>query len=176
MNNNEEFSISFSRKKIVGIISNLVLVTAFFLLLYILNRNDLSFWGTINRFVTPIIFVLLVTLILTFTRSLKSNSIAFIINSEGIIDKTPSVSAGKIPWQEITKIYETRVGAERLLTVQVKNPEEFIAQGNLSQRFMKRINSLISKNPIHISANFLDIEFDELRDKIGEYRERFGRA
>jgi hypothetical protein len=176
MNNDKEFRIPFSRKKLIGMISNLVFVTAIFLLIYILNWNSTSFLGIINRFITPVIFILLIAGIFVFIKSLRGNSPAIIINSEGIIHKTPSVSAGKIPWGEITKIYETRISTERLLTVQVKNPEKFIAQGNLFQRSIKRINSLISKSPIHISANILDIEFDELRDKIGEYHEKYGRA
>ena len=176
MNNDKEFRIPFSRKKLIGMISNLVFVMAIFLLLYVLNWNSTNFLGIINRFIMPVIFIFLFVGIFVFIKNLSSNSPAIIINSEGITDKTPSVSTGKIPWVEITKVYETRISTERLLTVQVKNPEKFIAQGNLFQRSIKRINSLISKSPIHISTNTLDVEFDELRDKIGEYLEKYGRA
>jgi hypothetical protein len=98
-----------------------------------------------------------------------SKSPGLIVGPNGIVDNTKGVSAGKISWDDITKIYVTPSGVTCFLTIEVLSPEKYLRQGNLLSRFFKRINHTFFKSPIHISAHALDINFDEMADVVQRY-------
>ena len=169
----KEFSVQFNRKKLISTISSLFFVTTLFLFFYLLDRDSQNFWGIFDRYITPIILIFLVSELVNFTRKLRGNSSALIINDKGITENISSSFATTIPWSEITDICETGINSERFLTLKIKSPKKFFAQGNLIQRGTKRIKFLFSKNSIHISSTLLDIKLEELRDKIDKYREQY---
>lgn len=176
MSTDKDFIVHFSRKKIIGMISNLVFVIAVFLFLYLLNRKSDDFFVVFQEFVTPIIIIFMTILLVNNIRSLRSRLPAFIINSQGIVDNSSSTSVGLILWKEITKIYVTKISSERLITIEVKNPEKIFLQGNPFKRIVCKGIFLISKSSIHISANSLDIGFDELKEKVGDFYGKYGRV
>jgi hypothetical protein len=82
-----------------------------------------------------------------------------ILSDEGITDNTSAVAAGFISWKEIRKINVSNSGSNSYLVVLVKNPEKFIKrERNFIKRFAMRMNYKMTGTPIHILANFLDID------------------
>lgn len=82
-----------------------------------------------------------------------------ILSDEGITDNTSAVAAGFISWKEIRKIKLSNSGSNSFLVVLVKNPEKFIErERNFIKRFAMRMNYKMTGTPIHILANFLDID------------------
>ncbi len=82
-----------------------------------------------------------------------------ILSDEGLTDNTSGVAAGFISWKEIRKINISNSGSNSYLVVLVKNPEKFIKrERNFIKRFAMRMNYKMTGTPIHIMANFLDID------------------
>lgn len=83
-------------------------------------------------------------------------------NEAGIIDNSSGVSAGFIPWDQITDIQIMKMASQKFLSIYVANPEKYLENGNVVQRFMHRQNVKLVGTPISISANSLKVSFDEL--------------
>lgn len=96
-------------------------------------------------------------------RKLFDNRLGFTIDNQGITDNSSGVSAGLIPWAEITDISTAQVHNQRFILVVVTNPEKYIeAQPGSFKRRMMKINYRIYHTPICISPNGLQCNFDEL--------------
>ena len=99
----------------------------------------------------------------TLFKKLPDNKPGLIINSEGIIDNSSGVSAGIVLWTDIIEISTSNVMNQKFLMFIVKNPEEYInRQNGIVKRKAMEINYKTYGSPISISANTLDINFEEL--------------
>jgi hypothetical protein len=85
-----------------------------------------------------------------------------VIGEEGILDNSSALSAGMIPWTEITGIKITSVKAQDFLTILLANPDRFVERGGPIRRFARLANQRFYGSPVHISAKTLAIGFDEL--------------
>lgn len=81
-----------------------------------------------------------------------------IIDTDGIIDNSSGVSAGRIPWSDVTGITVTNILGQRLLTIAVIDPQKYVGR------------------PINITSNALKIRFDELHRLLIERFEQHKRA
>ncbi|SNR70218.1 hypothetical protein SAMN05192560_0583 [Methylobacillus rhizosphaerae] len=109
-------------------------------------------------------------------RRLFNKKPALIFNAAGITDNSSSLAAGLVPWRDITGfgIYESH--KQRILIVQVKNPDEYIETGSAMKRSLKRTNFRMCGSPVAITASSLSINFDELQRISSEYFARYHQA
>jgi hypothetical protein len=77
MSMDKDFVIRFSRKKMIGIISNLVFVIAILLFLYLLNQNGHGIFAVFQGFATPTIIIFMIIMLTNDIKNLRSNSPAF---------------------------------------------------------------------------------------------------
>ncbi|MEQ1732099.1 MAG: STM3941 family protein [Bacteroidia bacterium] len=96
-------------------------------------------------------------------KKLYENKPGLIIDNIGITDNSHGVSAGLIVWSDIEKIYEVQINKQKIIIIEVKNPQEYIDK-QLS--YLKRKLMLFGINmygtPLSITSNTLQIKHDEL--------------
>lgn len=125
---------------------------------------DNSFWGptkiAIAGYASIIFFGLCGVVIV---RKLFDNKPGLIIDSKGLIDNSSGLSAGYILWTDVENISVVEIQKQRLLMLEVKNPQDYInRQGNLLKRKSMEFNDKIFGTPLSITANGLKISFQEL--------------
>lgn len=97
-----------------------------------------------------------------------------IFSSVGITDNSSGVSAGLIPWSEISGINIYEIQKQKMLIILVKNPDKYIEIGSVIKRTLNRTNYKMCGSPIAISSNSLKINFDELLKLSAEYFTKYG--
>ena len=96
-------------------------------------------------------------------RKLPDNKPGLIVDNEGFIDNSSGVSGGQILWKDIENISIFEMGRQKLIMLQVNNPEEYInRQTNGFKRKLMAMNHKMYGTPLSITANTLDISFEEL--------------
>ncbi len=85
------------------------------------------------------------------------------IDDKGIADNTNGLSVGLIPWEDILGIRVIHVFTQKIIMIDVKNPEDYInkAKNGLARRSMKA-NWKMYGSPLSIISNSLKINFDQL--------------
>lgn len=113
-------------------------------------------------------------LAIVIIKKLSTQSDGLIISSKGITDNSSGISAGFIPWTEITAITETSYAGQASVVIVMKNPEEFIASQKSS--FKRKVMSANYKSfgaAVSISANSLVTTHKNLKkvlvEKLTEY-------
>jgi len=105
-----------------------------------------------------------------FSRKLMDRKPAMIIDDIGIIDNTGGLSVGRIPWADIADIRGNTVQAslaskQHFITIFLKNPDEYIAkEPNALKRKTMAMNTKYAGTPVSISANTLQMDFQELKN------------
>ena len=106
---------------------------------------------------------------ISLAKKLTDKKPGLIISDDGITDNASGVSAGFIPWENITGLNEVQIKGQKVLMICVKNPKEYI---NRQPNFMKRkaasMNYKYFGSPISISANGLKINFSNLKKMLDE--------
>ena len=96
-------------------------------------------------------------------KKLGDNSLGLIISNKGIFDNSSGVSAGQILWSDIENISVIKIHRQRLIMLQVTNPQEYIDKQTSSfKRKIMQLNFKIYGTPLSITSNGLKISFDEL--------------
>jgi hypothetical protein len=109
-------------------------------------------------------------------RKLFDKKPGLVFNSTGIIDNSSGLSAGLIPWSDVTGAEIYQVQRQKMLIIKVRNPEEFIQRGNVLKRAVVKINSKMSGSPIAISSNTLKTNFPELLSIFQQYQQKYGKS
>ncbi len=127
-------------------------------------NNSIFEYPTIN-FILGIATVLLLGIAAIFAfKKLNDNSPGLIISDKGIVDNSSGISAGFVPWTDVTAIKESRVFNNRFINLIVKNPEEYIArQKNIFKRKLVQANYSSFGTAISISENGLKSNSKELK-------------
>jgi hypothetical protein len=118
----------------------------------------------IVAFITGGILIIFSAPIFIFiAKKLYDNKPGLIIDNIGITDNSNGVSAGLIVWSDIEKIYDVQINKQKIIIIEVKNPQEYIDK-QLS--YLKRKLMLFGLNmygtPLSITSNTLQIKHDEL--------------
>lgn len=87
-------------------------------------------------------------------------------NHQGILDNSSILSGQLIKWQDIIAIRPLETNGQWFVVVKVKNPDYYINNMSFFKRIGLRLNKRYFDSPIHISANGLSCNFDELMAKL----------
>ncbi len=124
-----------------------------------------SYWGNPTKIAiagyASIIFFGLCTIF--FIRKLPDNKPGLIIDDLGLVDNSSGLSGGHILWADIENISVIEIHRQKLIMLQVKNPQHYIErQTSLFKRKGMKLNNKIYGTPLSITANGLKISFDNL--------------
>ena len=96
-------------------------------------------------------------------RKLFDTKAGIVIDDKGIHDNSSGVSAGFIPWIDITNISTIEISRQKLIMIEVSNPDVYInRQTNFIAKKAAAINHKMYGSPISITANSLKYSFDDL--------------
>ena len=96
-------------------------------------------------------------------KKLGDKSPGLVISDEGILDNSSGVSGGQIKWTEIEDISVIKIARQKLIMLQLKNPQDYIErQTSGFKRKMMKINYKMYGTPLSITSNGLKISFNEL--------------
>lgn len=171
--------IELSKKKIS---LHILLAGAFVALGAWLYSLDAEFIQSMRRFNSPLFVhsIGLATMILFgifggfTTWKLFDKKPGLELDSFGIIDNASALAAGLIPWTDVvdTGIYE--VQKQKMLVIQVRDPDKYIKRGSPLKRLLVQANHKICGSPIVISSSALKIDFNELISLFDRHREKYG--
>lgn len=102
-------------------------------------------------------------------RKLPDNRPGLIIDEKGLEDNSSGVSGKRIPWSDISKISVIEIQRQKIILLEVKNPQEYISKQ--TSGFKKKImemNFRLYGTPLSLSSNGLKISFDELFKLLNE--------
>jgi hypothetical protein len=97
-------------------------------------------------------------------------------NAAGIIDNSSGVSAGLIPWSEIMGAKPLDVHRQKILLIEVKEPQKYLGRGNWLKQFAVNSSCKMYGSPIAISAVTLKTSFPELLSLFYQYQQKYGSA
>ena len=124
-----------------------------------------SYWGNPTKIAiagyASIVFFGLCAFVLI--KKLPDNKPGLIIDQTGLTDNSSGVSAGQILWTDIENISVIEIHSQKLIMLQVTNPQDYIDKQTSSfKRKMMQLNYKMYGTPLSITSNGLTISFDEL--------------
>jgi hypothetical protein len=102
-------------------------------------------------------------------RKLFDTSPGLILDERGLTDNASAMSAGFIPWSDITGIQVQQIHRQRLLNVVLADPEAYLARCKPWKRLLLRGNLRMGASPVAIPSSTLAIGFDELVERVEEH-------
>lgn len=109
-------------------------------------------------------------------RKLFDGQPGLLIDSEGIVDNSNAIPAGRIPWTEIKGFCILEGTARKSVTIMVASPEKYIEVKGLFRRWQRSENLKMTGSPINISANALQTNVQDLLHLLTEAGTRFQKA
>lgn len=106
-----------------------------------------------------------------FIGKLMARGPGLIIDDIGIEDYSSAVSVPKIYWKDIAEIEVFTIKSQPIILFKLNNPQTYIDQAKGFKRKMMEMNHKWYGTPLSISANSLDVSFEELLEMVSH---RFG--
>jgi hypothetical protein len=166
MKTKQRIEIPLSKSKIIMmLISALVFVAIGLWFVIAPPQIKNSYWGNPTRIAiagyASIIFFGLCAA--HFIRKLPDTNPGLIIDNTGLLDNSGALSAGRILWEDIENISVLQMHKQKLLMLEVKNPQDYIdRQKSLLKRKGMELNYKMYGTPLSITANGLKMPFQEL--------------
>ena len=166
MNTEQRIEIPLSKSKIIMMFTG---ATAFVAigLWFVIAPPEIknSYWGNPARLAiagyASIVFFGICAAF--FLRKLPDTRPGLIIDNTGMIDNSGALSAGQILWEDIVNISVLEMHKQKLLMLEVKNPQDYInRQNGLLKRKGMELNYKMYGTPLSITANGLKMPFHEL--------------
>ncbi len=185
MNSTDEKIIELSKKKIALAILGTCVFVAIGIWMLSLEEASIRSSSSFRLFFNNPVYVqalgllsivLFGLLALFFFKKLFDKKPGLIFSSSGIVDNASAVAAGFIPWSEVIGAHIFEVPQQKMLIIEVRDPQKYIDLGNAVKRKLNQANYKMCGSPIAISANALRIEFAELHSLFDHYQQRYGNA
>jgi hypothetical protein len=93
-------------------------------------------------FLAPLLFHL--------QRSFSSKP-ALEVTSEGIVDNTPNLGVGLIPWADVEDIRMGRMGVTNYLDITVRDPKVFLRRIGLAKRLNAKATAAFGHSPVFLN-------------------------
>lgn len=160
-----DIKINFSRKKIITILLLSIVLSTLTIAMFLYPEK---FTSSLLRSELPLIIggiigTLFLFLSVCFLLSKVFKKTAIVISEKGIYDRTNIISVGFIPWEDITGIRTAEIKSNKVLLIDVKNPNKYIKSSkNIIQKTLIKINYQSYKTPISLNAKMLECSFSEL--------------
>lgn len=172
----EAISVPINRRKMI-VMTTLYGIAglAAFLFIYYFGAYQTFTSHTVFKVASVVVLIFFAIVAGTFAKNIKNQQAGFHITAKGIDDQTSSISAGLIPWKEITAILTHKSPSSQFLLILVKHPEKVVNSGkNGAVKRVLEQNLKIYKTPIVVNAGALTMSLTELEQETNRYFERFG--
>jgi hypothetical protein len=95
-----------------------------------------------------------------------------IVDRQGLIDRTDYIGVGRIDWTAVRGIRTVRILMVRNLVVDVYDPRQFGARGNVFRWLTRARNMWLLGSPIGLTSFGLETNFDQIARVVGEFFEQ----
>ncbi|MCQ6958520.1 STM3941 family protein [Mucilaginibacter aquariorum] len=162
VNTNETLKIPLSKGKLVLLLAGALLFVI--LGLWFIKQPEIFRKGVALIIVIGYAAVIFFGISAIFIfRKLFDTKAGIILDDKGIHDNSGGVSAGFIPWGNITNISTIEVSRQKLIMIEVSTPDDYInRQTNYIAKKAAAINHKMYGSPISITATSLKYSFDDL--------------
>ena len=159
-----EIAIPLSRTKLLSMLAAAIAFVAIGVWFVVAPpdfRNP--FWAN-RAFVAGIGSIVVFGLFAIFLlRKLRDRTPGLVINERGIVDNAGAFPAGEIAWDDVVAFEGMEMSGQRMVLVFVRDAQPYIDRHtNAVKRKIVAMNAQMAGTPISISANSLQIEFEEL--------------
>lgn len=177
MDTGQRIEIALSKNKLIMMLAgSIVFVVIGFWFAFSPPVINNSFWGdpTKLKIIGYASILFFGILAIALAKKLPDTKPGLIIDTEYLYDNSGALSVGEIPWSDIEHISVMEVQKQKLLMVEVRNPEEYIErQPNFLKRKAMAMNYRMYGTPISITTNGLKISFQELLDLLNKKYQDF---
>ena len=179
MDSNDEIIIKVSKKKILLLVLGACVFVALGIWMFSLDDATIQGRRGMNNPVLVhglglVAIVFFGVLGLVGLKKLFNTKPALILNKSGIVDNASSVSAGFIPWSEVGGARIVEMPNQKMLVIDVRDPEEYIARGSRLKQTLNKANYNMVGSPISIPTDVLAINFSELASLFDQYHRKYG--
>lgn len=179
MNTNNEVVVSISKKKTALNAAGSCAFVALGIVLLLVDMEALEHLEPFNQTwlirpfaVIDISFFGICAVV--WTKKFFDKKPGLILNSDGIVDNASGVAAGLIPWVDIVRIHEFEITDQKMMIIDVSNPEKYIEACGPVKKWLLKANYKLTGSPINIPAVGLQINLDELLELCDEYFVKYG--
>jgi hypothetical protein len=155
--------IFYSRKKLLALLAGSIIFSAIGCWMIIQPQRTFTFHfipvPTKILGIFCILFFGAVALIL-FKR-ISGNKPAITIDELGM-EYTSGLSDEYLLWQDVHSVSIMRIKQQKFIMIELTDPEKYYRQKNQIMRFFSKFNQRIWKGHIGLSANGMEISFDDL--------------
>jgi len=117
---------------------------------------------------------------IAWLRKLFDPAPGLVLDERGLTDNCSALSAGMIPWSDITGFQVRQIQSQRLLYVMLRDPDGYVARCGPVKRALLGINRRIAASPVALNTVALSIDFDGLvalvEQHFAAWRQREGAA
>ena len=100
---------------------------------------------------------------------LFSNRKSLILDQEGLLDNSSGIPAGRIGWDQISRVEIVSVNNQRFVGIDVVDRKALVYASSRLQQSIEDMNLGITGFPVHIPSFAVDRSLEELRDLILKY-------
>ena len=129
------------------------------------TKGTISAWICIPFFGTTGVFAL--------TR-LFSKKPALIIDQSGITDNASGLSAGFIPWSDITGAGIATFQKQKFLGISLRNPQDYLEKASLLKRLLMKSNSSWVGYIVNIPQITLPVAVEDLLAQVNQFKQAVG--
>lgn len=179
MNPPEEIKIELSRTKVLLLGAGALLAVALGGWFLTLDQSELRAFGPFGR--PALLYSAGLASVLFFGwcgliafKKLFDPKPGLVFTESGLTDNSSGLSAGFIPWSEITGIEVYEVQGQKSLIVLVTHPERYLEIGGPVKRWFTRATFNMCGSPIAIPASTLRVPFEELHQLFATQLSRRG--
>lgn len=101
-----------------------------------------------------------------FIRKLFDHSPAIIIDDEGILDNSSYIAGGLIRWHDIHHIELYQLAGQKMIGIQLKDPDSFLKDQQGFKRLLIKINKGMVQAPINIAQSALRMPLVQIYDEM----------
>ena len=98
-----------------------------------------------------------------------SNRMSLILDQEGLLDNSSGAPAGRIGWDQISRVGIVSLQNNRFVGIDVVDRKAFAASSSPFRRYIEESNAAITGFPVNIPSFAVDRSLEELRDLIRKY-------
>ena len=162
MSTTDALVVRQSRARVV----RLVLVALVFVLIGVAMLAD-GGWTAVVGGLTVVLFGF--ALVLALRQVVRSGQ-GLVIDREGIVESTSSVSVGRIPWAAVAEVEPFTLGGQRYLGIGLVDREGFLAGLAGPQRALLRRSADLAGHDLNIPLQTLKTTDEELMDAVARLR------
>lgn len=136
-----------------------------------LSSNEIGIKRTISAWICILFFGTIG--VFTLTR-LFSKKPALIIDQAGITDYASSLSAGFIPWSDITGAGIATFHKQKFLGISLRNPQDYLEKASLLKRLLMKSNSSWVGYIVNIPQITLPVAVEDLLVQVNQFKQAVG--